>query len=107
MWCCFTANTAVEPTKLKPLTAEVPVTTKPVTLMFRLPSEDDVVENVERTEEKVESDVEVQPLENAQGEEVPSLERDDACATPCTIFLAICVIGMLYIIMADADKAEL
>jgi len=101
MWCCFTANTAVEPTKLKalqplkPVSAEVPVAVKPVTLMFRLPSED-VQEEAE----------EALPLEDAQGEEVPSLERE-TCNNPCTILLAICTISFLYVLMSQSENGEL
>ena len=98
MWCCFTENTAVEPTKLKvlkPIAAEVPVAVKPVTLMFRLPSED-VQEEPE----------EALPLEDAQGEEVPSLERE-TCNNPCTILFAICTISLLYVLMSQSENGEL
>jgi hypothetical protein len=108
MWCCFTANTVVEPTKLKPLSAEVPVATKPVTLMFRLPS-DENVEEKEKVEEKLEEKLEVEevhPLENAQGEEVPSLSREE-CNNPCTIILALAVLAILYSLMSQSDSSEL
>ena len=104
MWCCFTANTAVEPTKLKPLkplkpiAAEVPVAVKPVTLMFRLPSED-VKEPEPEPEEPL-------PLEDAQGEEVPSLDRE-TCNNPCTILLAIATITLLYALMSQSENGEL
>ena len=109
MWCCFTANTVVEPTKLKPLSAEVPVATKPVTLMFRLPSDDEKVEEKEKEKEKVE---EVAPVEEdvleppAQGEEVPSLRREE-CNNPCTIILAFAVLAILYSLMSQSDSSEL
>jgi hypothetical protein len=108
MWCCFNANTVLEPTKLKPLTAEVPVAKKPVTLMFRLPSEE---ENVEKKVELVEAvstpeDVLEPQLENAQGEEVPSLSREE-CNNPFTILLALVVLGFLYSTMSQSDISEL
>ena len=106
MWCCFTANTVVEPTKLKPLTADVPVTTKPVTLMFRLPSEEEAIAPAPASApEAVEAAHVEEPLENPQAEEVPSV--DDACGNPCTILLAIGVIGLLYAMMSQSEKAEL
>lgn len=104
MWCCFSANTVVEPTKLKPLAAEVPVATKPVTLMFRLPSEDAPVENTEVVEKVVEAAQE-EPLP-AQGEEVPSLSREE-CNNPFTILLALAVLGFLYASMSHSDLSEL
>jgi len=107
MWCCFNATTVVEPTKLKPLAAEVPVTTKPVTLMFRLPS--DEVENSQNKDEVVVSAPEhvLEPrLEDAQGEEVPSLSRRDT-NNPLTILLALAMFAFLYSIMSKSDNAEL
>jgi len=100
MWCCFNATTVVEPIKLKPLAAEVPVTTKPVTLMFRLPS--DEVENSQNKDEVVPEPL----LEDAQGEEVPSLSRRDT-NNPLTILLALAMFAFLYSIMSNSDNAEL
>jgi len=111
MWCCYSANTVLEPTKLKPLSAEVPVATKPVTLMFRLPSDDAPAENNEVVEKVVEAvstpeDVLEPQLENAQGEEVPSLSREE-CNNPFTILLALAVLGFLYASMSQSDISEL
>jgi len=96
MWCCFNATTAIEPTKivqkpLKPVAAEVPVAQKPVTLMFRLPSQEAIEE--QEQEEQVEVE-EVVPV-------------DDTCGNPCTILLAITVIGLLYSLMLESERVEL
>ena len=104
MWrCCFTANSVSEPTNLKPLkplTADVPVTTKPVTLMFRLPEE--------VTVEKVVEDVpkEVNPLENSQGEEVPSVGPDD-CNNVGTLLFIFATVALLYAMSLESERAEL
>jgi hypothetical protein len=119
MWCCFNANTVIEPTKLKPLAAEVPVVTKPVILRFRLPSDDDA--NIKKKEDvdasikkndvvgavaAVPEDV-LEPLsEYGQGEEVPSLDRSE-CNNPFTIAFAISVLGLLYLLMHESDKSDL
>ena len=108
MWCCFSANTVIEPIKLKPLSAEVPVATKPVTLMFRLP-DDAPAQNIEVVEKRVEAvstpeDV-LEPFP-AQGEEVPSLSREE-CNNPFTILLALAVLGFLYASMSQSDISEL
>lgn len=110
MWCCFTANTVSEPAKLKPLGAEVPVATKPVTLMFRLPSDE-----AEATTEKKDEPVSASPehvleprLEDAQGEEVPSLSMDrDDYNNPFTILLALAMFAFLYSTMSRSDSSEL
>jgi hypothetical protein len=106
MWCCFSANTVAEPTKLKPLAAEVPVAVKPVTLMFRLPS--DEVETVsEKKADAVDAVLEevLEPLD-AQGEEVPSVSREE-CNNPCTIIFALATIAILYALMSQSDAGEL
>lgn len=106
MWCCFTTNTVSEPTKLKPLTAEVPVTTKPVTLMFRLPSEN-ADETVEKKEEVVEAHAPAAEGLDAgvQGEEVPSLGPEQ-CSVG-TILLTLATIALLYAMMLESESAEL
>jgi len=109
MWCCFNANTVIEPTKLKPLAAEVPVATKPVTLMFRLPSDEaDVTSQMkdEVVEATAPEHVLEPQVENAQGEEVPSLSREE-CNNPFTILLAIAMFAFLYSTMSRSDSAEL
>lgn len=101
MWgCCFTANSVTQPTNLKPITADVPVTTKPVTLMFRLPEE--------VTVEKVVEDVpkEVNPLENSQGEEVPSVGPDD-CNNVGTLLFIFATVALLYAMSLESERAEL
>jgi hypothetical protein len=97
----LTANTAVEPTKIvpKPLSAEVPVAVKPVTLMFRLPSEEDKPENV------LESGVEVATVHEVVVEEEPSLT--DTHNNPYTIMFAIAVLGILYTFMRESENSEL
>ena len=77
---------------LKPVAAEVPVTVKPVTLMFRLPSQEE-----EATKEEVE-------VEQVEEDEHPV---DDSCGNPCTILLAIAVIGLLYSLMLESERVEL
>jgi hypothetical protein len=104
MWrCCFTSNAVTQPTKLTPvksITAEVPVTAKPVTLMFRLP--EDV------TVEKVVEDVpeEVNPLENSQGEEVPSVGPED-CNNVGTLLFIFATMALLYAMSLESERAEL
>jgi hypothetical protein len=99
MWgCCFSANRVVEPTKLtplKPLTAEVPVTAKPVTLMFRLP--EDVTEDVPEK---------VNPLEDAQGEEVPSVGPENFNNVGTLLFV-FATIALLYAMSLESESAEL
>jgi hypothetical protein len=107
MWCCFTANTVSEPTKLKPLAAEVPVATKPVTLMFRLPS-DEAEATTEKKDDIVSAPEPEHLLEDAQGEEVPSLSMDrDDYNNPFTILLALAMFAFLYSTMSRSDSSEL
>ena len=117
MWCCFTANTVIEPKKipLKPLAAEVPVAVKPVTLMFRLPSEEaasapslsnplgappapaPVPSLLSATSTPLQDE-----LEDAQGEEVPVLDRSAAkTENSASIILALGIIGILYLLMQN------
>lgn len=83
MMCCFATKNVVEPVKTpKPaassLGAEVPVTTKPVTLMFRIPSDDlpEKKEEMNFDEGEGEDEDEDDDTCNSQGEEVPVLDFD-------------------------------
>ena len=107
MWCCFTANTVIEPTpKLKPLGAEVPVAVKPVTLMFRLPSEDapapaPVPSLLSATSTPLGAPVAEDELD-AQGEEIAVLDRNSSkCENPAYIILALSMIGLIYLLMQN------
>ena len=106
MMCCFTATPVVEPVKIpKPLPssigAEVPVTIKPVTLMFRIPS-DDIPEKKE-DEEDVESECHDEDTCDSQGEEVPVIEREEQSMDSVNnILLLGLTIVILYTISVDA-----
>jgi hypothetical protein len=101
MWWCFNSKTVLEPTKInlrniqKPLRTEVPVTVKPVTLMFRLPSDNDDKPS---------------PLASpAPEEEVPVLcSKEPECNNnPCTIIFTVSMIAILYMLMLESELAEL
>ena len=108
MWCCFNSKTVLEPTKIKPrniqkpISTEVPVTIKPVTLMFRLPSDND---------EKPPSSppgASPAPAEEYKCEEVLLIERQESeCNNPCTIIFAVSMIAILYMLMLESELAEL
>jgi hypothetical protein len=118
MWCCFSANTVVEPTKLKPLAAEVQVAKKPVTLMFRLPSEDppQVPNLLQASKPQVPNLLqaskpqapeapktieikEVEHLENADCEIV-----DASCVNVYSALLALALLILLYLLTVDAEN---
>jgi hypothetical protein len=108
MMCCFTATPVVEPVQIpKPspssIGAEVPVTTKPVTLMFRIPS-DDIPEKKE-DEEDVDSESEDEDEDtcDSQGEEVSVIEREkQSMDSVNNILLLGLTIVILYTISVDA-----
>lgn len=86
MWCCFSSNSVVEPKKkpqVKRVLSTVPVAVKPVTLMFRIPSEDS--DGSEQSEGAKVSDVNLKGEESESESEYDSdNEKSTAPAPPPT-----------------------
>lgn len=117
MWCCFDAITVIEPKKInavpKRLTAEVPVTVKPVTLMFRIPSQDE-----EKVKEKEKEKVEVKEKEKAEiqetvddcseDQEICSVDSNVGyCNTPFTIIYSLSIMALLYLLILETENRDL